>query len=301
MNNSIEHLPEPKQNELKRIAALICRECDNVEMVILFGSYARGDWKDGPHEQGRGRLLIHKRSDYDILAVTRHEYIATNIALWDTIKDACAGLNVSAYVRILARDIDFINYKLRQGQYFFTEIIQQGISLYDSGNLEFDQKRVRAPAQEKRLIQADLDEVFVFAKEFFISSNTNFDRESYKLAAFELHQACEHTYKTILLIFAAESPQEHHLDILEDLAADYCPDLIGVLPRETDAQRTLFELLDYAYIGARYDRRYKITREQLAVLMPYVKKLHEVVGKCGDERIAEFDARETSAQEKLPQ
>lgn len=104
-----------------------------------------------------------------------------------------------------------------------------------------------------------------------------------------------------MLIFAAESPQEHHLDILEDLAADYCPDLIGVLPRETDAQRTLFELLDYAYIGARYDRRYKITREQLAVLMPYVKKLHEVVGKCGDERIAEFDARETSAQEKLPQ
>lgn len=88
-------------------------------MVILFGSYARGDWKDGPHEQGRGRLLIHKRSDYDILAVTRHEYIATNIALWDTIKDACAGLNVSAYVRILARDIDFINYKLRQGNIFY--------------------------------------------------------------------------------------------------------------------------------------------------------------------------------------
>ncbi|GAG11334.1 unnamed protein product, partial [marine sediment metagenome] len=53
----------------------------------------------------------------------------------------------------------------------------------------------------------------------------------------------------------------HHLDILGDLAADYCPDLAGIIPRQTDEQKELFELLDYAYIGARYDHSYKITKE----------------------------------------
>ena len=38
-------------------------------MVILFGSYARGDYIDGPHTQGKGRLTIHKKSDYDILTI----------------------------------------------------------------------------------------------------------------------------------------------------------------------------------------------------------------------------------------
>ncbi len=288
MNDNIAHLPESKQDELRRIAEVMRKECDSVEMVVLFGSYARGDWKDGPHEQGRGRLVIHKKSDYDILAITRHEYIAKDVTLWHKIKDECTKLNVSAYVRILARDIEFINYKLHQGQYFFTEIIQQGIALYNSGNVELDEKRPLDPAEEKRIIQEDLDEIFSSAKAFYEGCEWNMTKEYFKIAAFNLHQACEHAYKTILLVFAGESPQEHHLDVLGDMAADYCPELASVLPREKPEQKALFELLDYAYIGARYDRSYKITQEQLLVLIPCVKKLHEVVEKCSSERMAGF-------------
>ena len=39
----ISHLPERKQVELQKIVKLI-REHDRPEMIILFGSYARGDW-----------------------------------------------------------------------------------------------------------------------------------------------------------------------------------------------------------------------------------------------------------------
>ena len=52
MKNSLEHLPKQKQAELKLIAKKI-REHIEPEMIILYGSYARGDWKDGPHSQGR--------------------------------------------------------------------------------------------------------------------------------------------------------------------------------------------------------------------------------------------------------
>ena len=78
------------------------------------------------------------------------------------------------------------------------------------------------------------------------------------------------------------------MDILGDLAADYCPELAGILPRETDEEKELFELLDYAYIGARYDMHYKITKQQLEQLAPCVKELHEVTERICVAKIDSF-------------
>ena len=72
------------------------------------------------------------------------------------------------------------------------------------------------------------------------------------------------------------------------MAADYCQELTGLLPRQTDAQQSLFKLLDYAYIGARYDRDYKITKEQLYQLGPCVKQLQDVAEKCCIAKINSF-------------
>ena len=288
MKKSLAHLPQLKQYEVKLIAETIRAAADETEMVILFGSYARGDWKDGPHEQGRGRLTIHKKSDYDILVLVAHEYTARNVNLWAQVKAELAKQNLSTHVRIIARDIGFVNYKLSQGQYFFTEICADGIELYDSGRFKLRKKKELDPVEEKQIAQDTLDEVFKSAKVFYIAYKHMFDDGEYKNAAFQLHQAVEFSYKTVLLIFGGECPQEHHLDILGDLAADYCPELEGIIPREDKSQKELFELLDYAYIGARYDREYKITKEQLEQLAPCVKKLHEVTERICKKKIELF-------------
>ncbi len=279
MKKSLAHLPQAKADEVQLIAAKIRSLAQDVQMVILFGSYARGDFKDGPHSQGRGRLLIHKRSDYDILVLTAAEFSARDISLWDKVKQKLAKSDLCAHVRIIARDIDFVNFKLSQGQYFFTEICKQGILIYDSGRFKLARRKKLKPAEEKQIAQDTLDEVFKSAKNFYDGYEFHFSKSHYKEAAFSLHQAVEHSYKTVLLIFGGECPQEHHLDILGDLAADYCPQLKGLIPRESECQKELFELLDYAYIGARYDREYKITKEQLKKLSKYVSKLHTVTEK----------------------
>jgi len=279
MKKSLAHLPQLKAEELELIAFKIRSLCDDVHMVVLFGSYARGDFKDGPHSQGRGRLIIHKRSDYDILVLTANEYTARDITLWDKVKEKLAQCNLSTHVRIIARDIDFVNYKLSHGQYFFTEICEQGIILYDSGRFKLRQKKKLNPAEAKQHAQAHFDEAFTSAKSFYIQYENALKIPDYKNAAFQLHQAAEFASKTVLLVFGSECPQEHHLDILGDLAADYCPELAGLIPRESDESKELFELLDYAYIGARYDMHYKITKEQLEQLAPCVKKLHELTEK----------------------
>ncbi|MCB2263611.1 MAG: hypothetical protein LGR52_11870 [Candidatus Thiosymbion ectosymbiont of Robbea hypermnestra] len=43
MKTSLEHLPEQKRQELQRVIEIIREEID-LDMLILFGSYARGDW-----------------------------------------------------------------------------------------------------------------------------------------------------------------------------------------------------------------------------------------------------------------
>ena len=45
MKNSLNHLPTQKKEEIKHLVRLI-RQVPIVEMIILFGSYARGNWVD---------------------------------------------------------------------------------------------------------------------------------------------------------------------------------------------------------------------------------------------------------------
>jgi HEPN domain-containing protein len=197
-------------------------------------------------------------------------------------------MDLSTLVRIIPREIDFVNFKLSQGQYFFTEICEQGIILYDSEEVELSDRKELDPIETKQIAQKTFDEVFKKAKGFYAAHDFHIDRHEYNLAAFQLHQAVEFSYKTVLLIFGGECPQEHHLDVLGDLAADYCPELAGLIPRESESQKQLFELLDYAYIGARYDREYKITKQQLEQLSPCVKKLHQVTERICKGKIESF-------------
>ena len=43
MKKSLSHLPKHKQDEIRAVAELIKERID-AEFIILFGSYARGDW-----------------------------------------------------------------------------------------------------------------------------------------------------------------------------------------------------------------------------------------------------------------
>jgi hypothetical protein len=49
MKKSLAHLPKHKREELKLVTEIILDECPTVLMVILFGSYARGDWGSRGH------------------------------------------------------------------------------------------------------------------------------------------------------------------------------------------------------------------------------------------------------------
>ncbi len=288
MKKSLAHLPKEKQDELKLMVNKI-RELGDPEKIILFGSYARGDWKDGPHIQGKGRLTIHKRSDYDILVITDNTTDARDPDLWYKVKEECAKLDLSTHARIIVECVKFINLMLAQGRYFYKEIDKDGILMYDTCCYDLSKEEPQTIEDQKRIAQEYYDEAFTTAKEFYIDFDNAFKRGSYKKAAFELHQATEHAYKAVLLVFTDEYPREHFLDFLGRMAIHRCDKAFAdIFPKSTPRDKYIFGLLDYAYIGARYDPKYKITKEELEQLAPCVRKLHEVTERICVAKIDSF-------------
>jgi len=284
MKKSLTHLPQIKQDELKLIVDKIC-EFASPEMIILYGSYARGDWENGQHAQRRGRLIIHRTSDYDILVVTEEKSTAQDTALWQKISKKCTTLKLTTRVRVIAHDIQFVNIRLAEGRYFLGDIRKEGVMLYDTGRFKLARKRKLKPFEQQRIVQNYFDEWFGSAEEFYGYYEYGLKKRQYKTAAFLLHQATERCLKAVLLVFTGYAPHEHWLDLLCDEVAGFDPAFSRIFPKETDEQKERFELLEYAYIGTRYDLEFYMTADELKYLSRYVKKLHEVTERICKEKI----------------
>jgi predicted nucleotidyltransferase len=87
MKQSLNYLPKNKQDDLKFLVSIICKNCNDVEKIILFGSYARGDYKEAK-DLKPDRKSGHV-SDYDILVVTAKKETALDTMLWDKISKLC--------------------------------------------------------------------------------------------------------------------------------------------------------------------------------------------------------------------
>ena len=271
MKKNLDHLPEGKRGEIRCIAAVIRENCDDVEMIILFGSYARGDYKEAD-DLSPNRKSGHV-SDYDVLVVTRNKETVQDIVFWDELSQKCNEPVLSAHARLIAHDIQDVNIQLAEGQYFFSDIRKEGRLLYDAGNFELAGPRELTPEERQRIAQDHFDHWFERAKDFFSSFQDNLEANRTNIAAFDLHQTAEACFKAVLLVFTNYNPNEHLLRMLSRMVTEEAPSFSGIFPQETRADKTRFDLLDYAYIGARYDPRYRISKEDIRLLAQSVKKL----------------------------
>ena len=283
MKNPLEHLPKLKRDELTKIIATILSGCKDTEKIILFGSYARGDYKekkDLKEDRKSGHI-----SDYDILVVTKNAITALDTNLWHKIGEECRDLKLSADPRILTHDIEELNNKLSVGQYFYSDITEEGIVIFDAGNFDFDDRRKLSDDEIKKFQKEYFEHWFAKAEDFWDKFGFMFGREKYSSAAFDLHQSAEHAYKTLLLVFTLYNPNEHFLSILGKECEQYFPKLKNLFPKNTEEEKERFKLLEYAYIGGRYDPKYKISKEDLEILAGDVEKLLEITKKVCEQKI----------------
>lgn len=110
-----------------------------------------------------------------------------------------------------------------------------------------------------------------------------------RLAAFSLHQANEHAYSTFLLTLTNHSPPSHNLKFLRGLAEDRERRLVEAWSRDQHRFTAWYNILNEAYVKARYSNHFEITGEALAWLLERTEHLHHFVGAICKELLGELE------------
>jgi predicted nucleotidyltransferase/HEPN domain-containing protein len=288
MKKSLAHLPKHKREELKLVTEIILDECPTVLMVILFGSYARGDWVEDTYvEDG---ITYEYASDFDILVIVRSNRIVNSTDTWRRAEARARRFPVRTWTNLIVESIETVNNALVRGHYFFTDIRKEGILLYDTGEFRLARPRALNPNERRGQARAHFKEWFTSARQIFQTAGYHMAKRQYKWAAFDLHQATERFYGAILLVFTNYRPKMHDLEKLSHMVAGYDPALLTVFPQATEEQKKSFDLLNRAYVEARYNPRYRITKGQLEYLAERVKKLQRLTKKICQMRIESYTA-----------
>jgi len=287
MRKSLAHLPQHKQAELKLVTGIIRKQFPSAHMIFLFGSYARGEWVEDIYTEGH--ITYEYISDFDILVLTRLKKTAENHSKQSTVDNLIiAQKAIKTPVSVIYHSIGQVNYRLKEGRYFFSDIKKEGILLYDTGKLKLERIRKLSPAKRKQIAQEDFDQWFTSAKDFYASYEFNLKRRKYKVAAFLLHQAVERFYSTTLLVFTGYKGKRHNIEKLGRQVSGYDSAFLKVFPRATKEQDENFKLLKKAYIDASYKKDYKITKKQLEYLAKRVKILQRLTNRICKEKIDSF-------------
>jgi predicted nucleotidyltransferase/HEPN domain-containing protein len=299
MKSDLDHLPDAKQRELAFIVdclrkgfefAIARRTMPRLRggrllKIILFGSYARGDWVEDPV----GRYF----SDYDLLVVVDREELTDVPEFWAKTEEQLLGELASGHklrtpVSLIYHSLEDVNEKLRLGRYFFMDIVRDGIVLFEEPGRPFAEPKPLSPDEALRETRDYFEEWFESADNFFRLCKEAHRSGMSKESAFLLHQATERFYHCLFLVRTLYSPKTHNLNQLRQLAEAIEPRLKDVWPRSTKFERRCYELLRDAYVKARYSRYYRISDEQLAWLSSRVELLEAIVRELCEARIAEL-------------
>ena len=237
----LSHLPAERISDLEFVCQKIL-DTHRADIIVLFGSYARGDFKEKRGEkQG-------KKSDFDILIVT--EDGARKRQVIGKLRNAFTDMEI--VVQTLVSTIHTVNQALQENQYFYSDIKKEGIELFNSGRYDFASFKGLSATRRREMAESDFKEWFNAAKEFYAGFNFYLESDFLLRASFSLQQTIEMCYNAIEMVFSHYTPHEHNLFALRDRNIKHHHRLKGVFFYEDEEKKKMFEQLNYAYIGGRY-------------------------------------------------
>jgi predicted nucleotidyltransferase/HEPN domain-containing protein len=305
MRTDLDHLPAAKQRELERVVQVLFEEFEEARAlatqdwkkkgrilkIILYGSYARGNWVDEPHT-AKGY-----QSDYDLLVIVNDKRLTDRVQYWVKAeerlnRELAITKTLKTPVNFIVHTLHEVNDGLAHGRFFFMDVASDGIAIYQSDDSELAEPKPKTPAQALAMAKEYYEEWYPAANSFYRSFQHSVADGFPKNAAFQLHQAAEQLYHTVLLVCTFYTPHVHNLGFLRTQAERLDRRLAFVWPKDSRKDRAMFEKLKDAYVKARYSKHYRISADELAWLSERVEELGQMVQVICMERI---DSLERSA------
>jgi HEPN domain-containing protein len=260
------------------------------EMIVLFGAHARGE------VNGRSTKSVHDNGlytpDYEFLVILEQCKLARRLELWQTIMQrfrADPQSSNGVELSFLTKSRSEVNYQLRSGSAFFSDIKHQGIVLHRSEGIRLARCRFIDPIQRKIAARRALGWWYRSASDSLRAFELFVDRGRYRRAAFELHQAAEFLYTGVVIVFTGHQARSHNLRRLERRVSNLDPAFFGLLGQTTgNGDCRLFGLLNAAYVQGRYNGAFRVTRRELDELAAQVRRLQRVTNRICQERIKSY-------------
>jgi uncharacterized protein len=290
MKKRPKHLPQRKLDELKRVVAEI-RARHDVEMVILFGSHARGNWVEDAYEEDDIHYEYH--SDFDILIVMADKAGERDVAHDTALIEALLPGQNGTRVNYIVHTIQYVNQMLSERRYFFMDILKDGYQLYDSGRYKLARPPKELPPAVMLKHAREYFEEWTESGDGFIAGAKFQQSEGrLKIAAFDLHQAAERYITCLLLVHTGYRPKEHDMAKLLQQGAGFAREFHELFPNNTQEEQHLFGLLRRAYVDARYSRAYQIDDDEFDRLSQRVLRMKQIVDKVCRGKIEALQAPE---------
>ena len=288
MRKDLDFLPERKQKELHRIVSILFEELEDklktstspkrkngrILKVILFGTHARGDWVEDP----KGGYF----SDFDLLVILNNKDLTDETAYWAGARDRIYyDQSIKTPVNMIYHSLTEVNRNIKDGLYFFTDIRKEGVIVYELIEQSTTRKsrhylarpRELDPKKTYDLAKEYFDEWQAATRDFLDFARFGIEKRKLKRSAFQLHQAAESAYTLYLLTRTLYRHKKHDLHKLRNMTEDREPSLRKVWPRGRKPYDRYFDLLNRAYVEARYSRHYRTTKEILEWQADHIEKL----------------------------
>jgi HEPN domain-containing protein len=165
---------------------------------------------------------------------------------------------------------------LIKGHLFANLVSRRAVLLYQSDEEEPHDPEVVQPVKVEKndMLYHEANNKIT---EFIAGAVLYMIRKQPKLAAFMFHQAAEQCLHALFEIKTGMYLNTHNLDKLLRYCSMVCWKLPEIFPGHNEKEERLFQLLQKAYVGGRYEKDYPITLSELEIIRKRIMDLKEVL------------------------
>jgi HEPN domain-containing protein len=206
----------------------------------------------------------------NILVLTSESEKRSNDELQDIIEN-----RLEIIIPVTAFVMQAVQFKewLKKDHPFALRVVQNASLYFDACMIPLNVPDYYEELTAKEYLREELEHKIRKAIEFLAGAELFLVRRQFEMAAFHLHQAAEQIYTGIIRFKTGFQVQTHNLDKLYRYSKYLMPGLKDVFPRGVEKESKLFQCLQKAYLGSRYNPDFSIKYEMVSILFERVNKL----------------------------
>lgn len=164
---------------------------------------------------------------------------------------------------------------LETGHVFYSRHCKPGNLIYDDGKETYPVTPPEVLAAIKQKIRTGFNRSIEKALDFSEAAGYFLDTRYSDITPFLLHQAAELTYRAVLNHLSGYDKKTHEIRTLKKYVRCYAPPLCNIFSDNTKEESRLLDLLESAYLKARYEQEYLVSETDLSKLFNKVTLLLE--------------------------